>query len=259
MTNTTRKKLYLLIVEGGTDEALFQPLITELSNSDVRVYTHRTDIFSEFTTLPTSSQQSIRNRIQKVVKDKINRLNLRPKIISGIIHIVDMDGTFIPNSQVIISPTVSLKDKKRYTTNVIECCDVLKQRELIDRNQRKASNHRSMLGVSQITVDRIAIPYRSFFMSSNTDHIMFNSQNLSIDDKNDLMDDYIDEHIGRMLDVLNHLKQFMINDGDYRETWQHIQQGTNSLNRFTNTPLLFDFIKGPIDAEKTESTIEAQS
>lgn len=187
---------------------------------------------------------------------ELERQQISPSHVLGIIHIGDMDGTFIPDSNIIISNLSSDTEKTRYTDANIHVVNATQIENIRLRNQEKAENHRKMIRINKITISRIEIPYMHLFMSCDTDHLVFNQRNLTQKAKVDLMDDFTDTHDSEAIKALleSHMDVCPNGDVPFRYTWHQIQQGLNSLGRKTNTPLIFSFIEEWLSENKPSET-----
>ena len=126
------------------------------------------------------------------------------------------------------------------------------------RNRQKAENHRKMLRINKITIARKEIPYAHFFMSCDTDHLIFNLRNLTQRQKQDLMDEHTDRNNSDAIKDLLEAHMDVCPEGEdlFRFTWEKIQLDVNSLGRKTNVPLLFGFIESLLfSGEQTADTL----
>ena len=90
-----------------------------------------------------------------------------------IIHIVDTDGTFIPDANVTEDlsaekPCYSLSEIRTKNKAGIE-----------ERNKRKSGNIRKLCSKKEIW----GVPYQVYYMSCNLDHVLYDKLNSSDEDK----------------------------------------------------------------------------
>lgn len=90
-----------------------------------------------------------------------------------IIHIVDMDGTYIPNENVI---EIEDREKIRYEKDGIYTSD---KESIVIRNEQKRDNLYRLRTCGIIW----SIPYRVYYMSSNLDHVLYDKRNSTNEDK----------------------------------------------------------------------------
>ena len=85
------------------------------------------------------------------------------------------------------------------------------------------------------------IPYRVYYMSCNLDHVLYGKRNSSDDEKE--KDAY---NFAKMYRNENELFLKYICDsefsvkGDFKKSWEFIEEDMNSIERYTNLPVCFD-------------------
>lgn len=227
MAKHDEKKILFLIVEGPSDqmalELSFKDFFTE---EQVYVKVVHSDITTQF----LRKSENIVTKVNELVKGYQNDYRLTPEDFKEIIHIVDTDGAFIPDDCVVEDLT-----EKNLVYKLNEIRTKNKSR-IEDRNQRKRNNL-GKLATTKIIGD---IPYRVFYMSCNLDHVLYNKQMSKDTEKED--DAY--NFAKKYKDNLSGFIDFISNSDfsvqkPYKESWEFIKEGTNSLNRFTNLALCF--------------------
>lgn len=253
-----KTKALVLIVEGTTDETLFSALLqNHFEAKGIKIFPYRTDIFVPQRT--DDPNKDIREKIRDFVIRELERQQISQTHVLGIIHIGDTDGTFIPDSNIIVSSQASSTKKTHYSDTHIHVVDDGQMGNIRTRNRQKAENHRRMICIDKITISRKEIPYMHFFMSCDTDHLIFNLRNLSLKEKEILMDEFTDRNDSDTIKTLLEKHMDICPNGldPFRYTWDQIQLGVNSLIRKTNTPLLFSFIERLIlSDEQTTDAIQ---
>lgn len=88
------------------------------------------------------------------------------------------------------------------------------------------------------------IPYSVYFMSCNLDHVLYDVLNISQDEKEKRSHAFAKMYKGKFDDFFEYISKsdFSVK-GKYKETWNFIQQGLNSLNRHSNLHLSFKDIE----------------
>ncbi len=79
-----------------------------------------------------------------------------------------MDPSF-PDSKINLSGQASATKETLYSDTDILVVDEMQKENIEHRNRKKAANHRRMIGINKITLDKLEIPYAHFFMSCDTD------------------------------------------------------------------------------------------
>ncbi len=246
-----RKKFILFIVEGYNDKTeidamLHTPWFEEYRHIYEPVF-HITqgDVMLSSIKVRNKKVKVTADNIQKALDDIVLNFrrtsglynNISVSDIQEIVQITDTDGTFIPNTSVIRD------DRYVYSTYFDDCILINNVDGIIGRNKRKAEIIRKLLKVKQIG----NIPYSLYYVSCNMDHVLFNERNLSRGAKGDNSKKFAvackktPNHL-----CLNLFKPEIMANCTYEESWEFIQDGLNSLERYTNFNLFFtDKAKNP--------------
>ncbi|WP_312426551.1 hypothetical protein [Lacrimispora sp.] len=222
------KKVILFIVEGPTDEETLSPVLKKaFQREDVRFHVVHGDMTSNWSVSGNNAVKTVYEHIEVERK----RYGFDKKDILKVIHLVDIDGAFIPADKVIQSTTGTI----RYFDDRIETAD---PEGVIDRNSRK-----SQVLYRLCTADAVGkIPYSVFYFSRNLEHVLHNNNgNLTDDEKINYADAFADKYGSDQ----KGFQAFISSDdfavpGDFRETWNFIMQGLNSLHRHCNLHLLLN-------------------
>ncbi len=226
MINRT-KKVILFIAEGPTDEETLSPVLKKIfQKEDVRFHIVHGDLTSNWSVTAQNAVKTVNQHIDIERK----RYGFDKKDILKVIHLVDMDGAFI------------LEDKVVYGNHdeILYFGDHLETRSpetVINRNKRKSQ----ILSRLSLTGKIGTIPYSIYYFSRNLEHVFHNSRkNLTDEEKVIYADTFADRY---SLNPAAFISLLSGNDftvpGDYRDTWEFISHGTNSLNRYSNFHLLF--------------------
>lgn len=233
------KKYVLFIVEGNNDKREIQAILraaTEQKFTDYyfdSYYTRKGDITSERST----NEKNIISKLNDIVLDWRNG-GERPyqKILTSdverIIHIVDTDGVFIPESSIIQTDD----GKTQYHDKMI-CC--LERNDIVARNRKKAKVLQKLIETK--TIDNIK--YNVIFVSCNMDHVLFDSRNAIRTDK-DQNSFLFASKCKSKSDLLSTIYCPGIRSDDtFYESWKRIQTSYNSLQRHTNINIFLDDIQ----------------
>lgn len=229
----SKMKIVFLIVEGGTDAtALGLPLENIFVGKNLKIHVSRTDI--------TSDKFTTANQMVSVVGRKVTNYRdnngLKSNNFECIIHLIDTDGTYILKEQIIEDTSIEYPEgeDKLYCDENIYTCD---KQKYIDRNIIKKTNLSRLLHKEKIA----GIPYIPIYMSSCLDHVLHDRRNINEEEKGKLADKfeqkYKDDGAGFVDFICN--SDFSV-EGDIKETWKYIQEGTNSLKRHTNLRLAIE-------------------
>lgn len=132
----TRKKILFVIVEGSSDDEALGVILSRIYDKN-SVYIHIThgDITTRFNYAPN---KNIFTMISDMIRGYANSNHFRKSDFKEIIHIVDMDGAFIPDDNIIEDPTA---EKPQYLHAEIRTCS---KRGIIERNKMKRGSINSL-------------------------------------------------------------------------------------------------------------------
>lgn len=224
------KKVLLFLMEGESDKISLEGVLKDFfSNQEVFVHILRCDITVK--DFPCGSD--ILSKFKEPIDDFLSITKFHKEDILKIIHIVDMDGAYIPDSQIVKSEK---EDKIKYNEEYIFTSN---PNNIIKRNEAKSSSLNKLCTTKYVYKD---IPYNVYFFSRNLEHVLHNRiDNLSNSDKAQLSDEFdmrfegkLDDFIGFICDIT-----FAVN-GDYKESWEFIKKDCNSLKRYSNVHLIFN-------------------
>ena len=224
------RKIVLVIVEGPSDAtALGGALSKVFAASDVRVEVMHCDV----TLKDGSASNTICAEIGGIVTGYLHRTpGVRAEDILQIIHLVDTDGAYVPNG--VIVQTEGL-ERTMYFDEQIQTGN---KRSLEARNAQKRSCLKTLIRTNKILKN---IPYHVYFMSCNLEHALHNKRNCTNREKRQLAEEF-DDRFGE--DAVA-FKKFVGESafsvrGEYRKSWEFIQQDVKSLLRHTNLGLCWN-------------------
>lgn len=258
-----RRKVVIIIVDGQSDENALSVALAEFfeekyGQETIVLFAQRInddgtkggDITSLYGVNPETIEKVLN---YTTIMPCIRSNNLMPKYVSEIVHIIDSDGAFIPDSAVIYQESPDGQRHHMYTETCILTNDVA---GIIKRNHLKQENIRALLKYQKSgfpirnyhdtgrkkapTTKAIVVPYTIFYFSCNLDHFINNNPNLDYSLKVQFADVF-----GRKYgNSLESFKRYILQhngrvDMEYEESWDYIQQDFNSLRQITNINLLF--------------------
>ena len=222
-----RRKIIFVIVEGPSDEQALGVLLTRFFNqNEVVVQVMHQDI----TTQNGVTSTNIISKIQKVVKDYTEENFYNKKDFLRIIHLVDMDGAYIPNDFVVDDPAA---DDPIYSETQIRTKN---KAGIEQRNWQKGAVLYKISNTKEIWT----IPYQVFYMSVNLDHVLYNKLNSSDEEKEEDSFKFVRQYRDCIPEFIRFLSEsdFSVTTG-YKESWEYIRQDLHSLERHTNFGLCF--------------------
>ena len=221
------KKIVFVIVEGPSDDEALGVLFSRIyDKNSVYVKIMRYDI----TTQKGITPNNIRAEIGNTVTDYAASNHFTKEDFLEIIHIVDMDGAYIPDENIVENPEVT---KPVYSLTQIE---TNYRAGIIARNDQKRKNIDRLCSCSTLW----SIPYHAYYMSCNLDHALYGKLNSPASEKE--RDSYQFAKRYRN-DVKGFLEFICCSDfsvmSSYKKSWEYIKTGLHSLERHTNLGLCF--------------------
>lgn len=220
-------KILLFIVEGPSDETAIAPAMEKIvSDSTVKFKVMHCDIVSDY----DSTVRNIERRIKDLAVRRYLKQNPQflPKDICGVVHIVDLDGAFSPDSVVRSGAS---QDVVYYDDKII-CKE---EDKFLKTKQNKHSNLLHLISLSEIKIPNgVKVPYSIYYMACNLDHVLHDKRNSTFEEKKADSLTFADNYDNPL-----EFEKFFNNpkikvDGTYVETWEYAKQGMNSLKRGSN-------------------------
>ena len=225
------KKVILFLVEGASDLTSLEFIDNINTNETIKFQITSGDVTSKLNITP----QNCREEINKILLSFLERSKLRKTDIIKIIHILDIDGVYIPEINIIEDKNIK---KFLYTINGI----VAPSKENVQkRNESKKQIVEKLLVTSKIN----SIPYEMYYMSCNLEHVLHNKlEDISEDEKKELANKFADRFYEKEIEFIDFInnKDFKVL-GDYKTTWDFIKKDLNSVNRYSNFWLFFENLK----------------
>ena len=227
------KKVLLFIVEGQSDEAALDGVLSRLlSDKKIRFHVVRNDI----TTRERRGNVSIITLVNEQVMKFMTSYHLLPKDILQVVHLMDTDGAFVPESAIIEDSGISGFE---YTRETITAPSKAAVRQ---RNATKSSN---MLRLAHMGTTYRNIPYEAYYCSRNLEHVLHDiEENCSSDEKmrlSDLFDEQYKDSPAEFLTFISSVPP-AVPCYDYDDSWNYISQpeALHSLERGCNLHILLN-------------------
>lgn len=217
-----RKKIVFVIVEGPSDDEALGLFLTRIYDKN-KVYVHI--VHGDLTT----TTGKIKDKIADAVRAYANSTHLTKLNFEEVIHIVDMDGAYIPDSAIIDDATAI---HPLYSITEIHTCD---PDGIIERNKRKRKN---IDVISSLSTVWGGVTYHAYYMSCNLDHVLYNKLNCTDQEKEDNAYAFAKKYDNDLPGFVAYLSNSNFSvTGDYLDTWKFTKQGKHSLERHTNIGL----------------------
>lgn len=218
-----RKKVVFVIVEGPSDDAALGVILNRLyDKSKVHIEILHGDITTDLNIDPGNIISALGN----IVKNYAATRHFSQIHFQEVIHLVDMDGAFIPEAAIVDNPDA---DKPFYFLTEIQTS---RPEQLVLRNKHKQSKLNRISTLKKVWG---SIPYQAYYMSCNLDHALYGKLNSTAEEKeNDayaFAKRYKDDIDGFLTFISD--SEFSRMDG-YKESWEFIKKDLHSLERHTN-------------------------
>lgn len=224
----SEKKVVVFIVEGPSDEAALGTIMKEyFSSNEVQFIVVHGDI----TLKDYVSDDSILKKINEQIEGIKSRYRYSQEDFIKVIHIVDMDGVYIPDMDIIEADV----EKIQYYEDHI---DTKSTSIIVERNRRKGDILYKLRKTGKVN----GIPYRIYFNSCNLEHVLYGElKDYSDEEKQILSDDFAEKYEGKSDEFIEFISSSNVAvPGTYQNTWDYIEKDKNSLNRHTNMHLIFE-------------------
>lgn len=223
----SEKKVIAFIVEGLSDEAALGTVMKEYFSSNK---VHFVVIHGDITLKDYVSKSNILTKISEQIESVKNKYRYKEEDFMRIIHIADTDGVYIPDMDV----------KKADVEKIQYYEDHISTKNLdlvVKRNKQKGDILRKLRSTGKVC----GIPYKIYFNSCNLEHVLYGElRDYSDEEKQILSDEFAEQYEGKVDKFIEFISDASVAVmGTYKNTWDYIEKGRNSLNRHTNMNLLF--------------------
>ena len=223
------RKVILFVLEGPSDETALGGLFERIFDSS----TVKFDIIHGDITTSYRSTEKIREHLRRAIIAHLSQdLGYSWRDLERVVLICDSDGVFIPDDNVCESEDGRL----HYGAE----CIFAGNRELIcNRNKKKSDALRKLIGVSELTYNKCKVPLSVYFLSRNLEHALSNKPGECGDfEKEELARKFARKYRNDIGGFVSYLRNDLAVEGDYKQTWDYLAEGTNSLSRCSNLHLV---------------------
>jgi len=221
------KKVVAVIVEGPSEETALGSIMTEFFQNDQIKFVV---VHGDITTDRRVNSNNVIRKVNSLIMDEAKKYGYKRNDFDRIIHIVDSDGAYVPQENIKYVDV----GKVGYYTDRIETNNV---NGIIARNIKKAEILYKLRQTGRVN----GIPYRVYFNSCNLEHVLYNQlKDFSAQEKEDMAYDFADKYEGDVQGFIDFISsEEVAAQGSFKESWSFLEQGVNSLNRFSNMHLIF--------------------
>lgn len=233
---SNQKKVVLVLVEGSCEEVLlYNRLRTLFQQHNIRFHIQHGDILYDL----DRPEEHIKSVIGNAVNEFMIKSKFRPEDVFCVLHIIDMDGCFIPEDAIVIDDTQ--KELTVYHEDRITVPHEKQKQQIAARNADRSTNINIMKGLDTILSSKI--DYRMYYFSRNLEHVLFKEPNPEKERKFPEVERFIEQLEMPIEDFLQESMPLLTGMDPYTESWNRISERTASLQQYSNVPLLFEFVK----------------
>ena len=225
------RKVLLFIVEGQSDAAALEGVLDKLlSNEEIRFHV----VGSDVTTQERRGTTSVKTMVNDLVRKFVTFYRLRPKDLLQVVHLMDTDGAFVPESAILEDDSAN---RYQYTTTTITASAKDEVRK------RNATKSRNMLFLATMGTTYERIPYEAYYCSRNLEHVLYDiEKDCTTREKLKLSDQFDEQYRDTPTDFLNFISAVppAVPVSEYIDSWDYIsKQGElHSLERGCNLHIL---------------------
>ncbi|KAA0965628.1 hypothetical protein FQ087_04855 [Sporosarcina sp. ANT_H38] len=231
-----KKKVVLLLVEGSCEEVLLYSRLRSLfEQHNIRFHIQHGDILYDL----DRPEEPIKSVIGNAVIGFMMKSKFHSEDIFCVLHIIDMDGCFIPDEAIVIDETQ--KELTLYHEDRISVPHEKQKLQIATRNADRSNNINEMKAADKIL--SCEIDYRMYYFSRNLEHVLFREPNPEKNRKFPEVERFIDQLEMPIEDFLRQSMPVIKGLEPYSESWERISESTASLQQYSNVPLLFDYVR----------------
>ena len=129
------------------------------------------------------------------------------------------------------------KNKNYYFTDRIETWN---KEKICERNTIKSNNLSTVSTMKDMSIDRVKIPVETYYFSRNLDHILFEENNLTDEEKREYARKFSMEYDACEENFISFIYKHLPNgNSSYLSSWKFIKSDNHSLERFSNLFCIF--------------------
>jgi len=240
MSSNQTKKIVLILVEGPSDEESLEHVLTKLINNyKTKFKICRGDITSDKLVNTSNVTNIIAQKVEDFLQNAKGLFTIDD--ICFIAHLIDTDACSIQNEKIIEQEKEEpyFDDQFLYVKN---------KNNIIKRNQKKLPIVKKLSKTRCISFDNfdgLSIPYCSYYMSCNLEHVLHNDKTFCSDNAKE---NYSILFSMKYFDKENEFVEF-INSKEvgttlnFENSWDNILKPQNALLRETNLNIFVNDFK----------------
>lgn len=229
-----KKNIVILIVEGISEERALSSVRKYVKDTfGIQIHLTHGDIFSDNT-----KKKGIKALVGDQVIKVMEQYKYTKEEILAVIQVTDTDGVFITDECIVLDEMI--ENNVVYHSNSIKVSNQSTVKKIQERNKFKATNLKIMHSTSKVQKN---LDYYLLYFSCNLDHVLHNEPNLNQEEKAPKAKEFHKQFKDKPNDLLNFFKDeaFAVK-GTLEDSWGFIQEGNNSLKKYSNFHFVFDIL-----------------
>lgn len=233
-----RLKVLLFLVEGITDKTSLALAMTRLiGKNNIQFEIMDGDVTADYRITSSSIAREVGNQVRYFA----GRQHFQAKDFYKVVHIIDSDAAFIPDSQILDmgrSPAFSGSDCRVFY-DPEQGIWTRNTEDMIRRNHLKQAKVDKLRNLPHVYR---SVPYEIYYMSMNLEHVFYDQPNASREEKVK----WADEKQAELMKDPQSLVRFFASPHialagtDYQKSWDFIETADHSLKRCSNFNIFFD-------------------
>ncbi|MDY3917260.1 MAG: hypothetical protein SOZ01_11180 [Selenomonadaceae bacterium] len=231
-----RKKICLFVVEGISDKTAMALPLKQFFQDDVSL---RFDItYGDITSRPQPRKDSVLAELGDAVREYLKTYKLKSSDLQEIVQLVDIDGCYINDGQVVSAPANFVGALPFYSEHVILADAVAGIRK---RNALKQLRLQALYLRKKLQLDKLDIAYSVYYFSCNMDHVLYNERNLATEYKVVKAEAFAEEYSYSKQAFTDFMRaRYPQIAHDEKASWKFIQDGEHALQRWSNFLLFLE-------------------
>lgn len=227
------KKLILILVEGKSDEASLEYVLSNLIKSEkVKFVICRGDITSDNKTTTRNVNKKITAKIKEFLDSSNGLYSITD--VNLIVHIMDTDACSIDECNIVES------DKNEYQKTIV---NTTSKNNILNRNRKKLAILKIVSSLNYLSFNinnsSLCVPYTPYYMSCNLEHVLHNNPNIdTFDEKEYYSMKFSVKYLNKISEFVEFINSTNVGTNlSFTESWNNILRPENALKRETNLNL----------------------
>lgn len=229
-----KRKVVIILTEGVNDVDLLKPYIDQIvDKTKVRFEITGGDLLTK----PENSRKNAKNIVGDIVSNICKKRKFRDEDILFVAHILDLDGSYIDEKDIIVVDSHDGNKKYDIENNKV----VVKTDKFKDHLLNTWGRKRDRQGVLRCTNRIKNLKYYIYYNSINAEHVVADCLLEEQEDKEDCIENFVENNTLEQFTSLLADSNILLGN-DYKSSWLAICN-SNGFKRASNVHFLLEEIK----------------